>query len=103
LFGLFDDAERQAILDRTPRVERFDLGLQIDPGGRQLVQAHYRRVANRLQNAVVTASHVEYPPMHSGSSALASYPDSPADYGFNPAALFSVLEFDGGLPAPVDR
>ncbi len=57
LFGIFDDAQRQAVLDRTHRVEGFDLDVEIDALGRQLVDANDGRMADRFEYVFVCLSH----------------------------------------------
>ncbi len=51
--GIFDDAQREAVLDRAHRVEGLDLHVQIDVVGRDLVQSHDRRSADGFENIVV--------------------------------------------------
>ncbi len=52
-FGVVDDREREAVLDRRHRVERFDLDEHVDVVRRDAVQAHDRGVADRVEDAVV--------------------------------------------------
>ena len=54
--GLFDDADRQAVLDRGRRVE--ELGLHIDPHmlWRDAIEANAGRVADGVDDGVIEAS-----------------------------------------------
>ena len=47
--GGLDDAERQTILDRAQRIERLDLGVEIDIRRRELVEPHDRGAADGLR------------------------------------------------------
>jgi hypothetical protein len=49
--GILDDAQRQPVLDRTQRVERLDLHVEIDAGRRHVVDSHDRRTPDRLDDA----------------------------------------------------
>ena len=46
-----DHAKRQPVLDRTERIERFDLDPEVYPGRTKVVDAHHRRVADGFKNA----------------------------------------------------
>ena len=52
-FGRLDHPERQPVLDRAHRVERLELGVELDAGRRQPVQPHHRRAADGREDAVV--------------------------------------------------
>jgi hypothetical protein len=51
--GRLNDAECQAVLHRTERIERLDLDVQVDTRGRELVDANNRRVADRGQDVLM--------------------------------------------------
>jgi hypothetical protein len=53
-FGVLDDRARHPVLDRTQRVERFELDVDLDTGRCQLVEPDQRGVADGLQDVVVT-------------------------------------------------
>ena len=57
LLRRLDDAERQAVLHRAQRIEGLDLDVEVDARGRQPVDLHDRRVADRLQDALIFACH----------------------------------------------
>src|SRR4029079_19796153 len=48
-----DHAKCEAILDAAEWITRFELGIQLDAGGRELVDAHDGRLADRLRDVVV--------------------------------------------------
>ena len=48
-----DDRQRQAVLDRTARIERLDLGIEFDAGRGEPLQAHHRGAADGVEDAVV--------------------------------------------------
>ena len=54
--GLLDDADRQAILDRSRRVEEFRLHVEADMAWSEVPDPDARRVADRIEDAVVEAS-----------------------------------------------
>jgi hypothetical protein len=53
LLRALDDGACHAVLDRSQRVERLDLGVDVNSGRRQPVQPDQWCVANRLQNILV--------------------------------------------------
>ena len=50
LFRVLDDAERETILDRAERIERFDFDEEVDALRRELVDADDRCMADGLEN-----------------------------------------------------
>ncbi len=54
--GRLDDAERQPVLDRSGRVEGLEFDVGRDMGQRDPVDADHRRVAHRLEDAVIAAA-----------------------------------------------
>src|SRR4029079_10385287 len=50
--GRLDDAQRQPVFDRAERTEGFDLDVEIDALGAQLVDPHRRGVADRTEDGV---------------------------------------------------
>ena len=59
--GGLDDAERQPVLDRAERVERLELGEELDAFRREPREAHDRRVADRLEDGVIDPGHLHVP------------------------------------------
>jgi hypothetical protein len=57
----FDDAEREAVLHGAERVERLELDEQLDAVERQVVDAHDRRVADRVEDRAADAGHAVSP------------------------------------------
>ena len=55
-----DHAEREAVLHRAERIEGFDLHVQVHALGRQPVDPHHRRVADGLQDALISLAHGAY-------------------------------------------
>ena len=51
--GVFDDPEGQAILNRTHRVERFDLDVDIDIFRAQIINPDCWSVADSIENTLV--------------------------------------------------
>src|SRR5205823_9239222 len=47
---VLDDAERETILHRAERIERFDLDIEIDVRRRDVVDLHNRRLADGLED-----------------------------------------------------
>jgi hypothetical protein len=58
--GGLDDAEREPVLDRSERVEGFDLDVEVDVRRREPPDAHHRRASDRLEDAVVLG-HGRFP------------------------------------------
>ena len=56
-FGVFDDPQRQSVLDRTHRVEGFHFNKEIHAGRTQLVDANHRCVTDGSQYIVESFSH----------------------------------------------
>ena len=52
--GVLDDGARHAVLDRAHRVEGLELDVDVDARRRELVEAHHRRVADGVEDVVVT-------------------------------------------------
>jgi len=61
LLRLLDDIERQAVLDRSHRIERLDLDEEIDALGGELVQPYNRRPAYGFEYVFVSGRHVNKP------------------------------------------
>ena len=55
--GGFDHAEREPVLDGAERVERFELHVQLDTLGRDVVDAHDRRVADGVEDRIPDSGH----------------------------------------------
>ena len=52
-FGVLDDAEGEAVFDGAEGVEGFDLDVEVDAGGGEVVDADDGRVADGSQDVVV--------------------------------------------------
>jgi len=50
-FGSFDHSESQPVLDRTKRVERLQLHVEVNVRRRKVIDLNRRSIADRLQNA----------------------------------------------------
>ena len=59
LFGRLDHPESQSVLDRTKRIEGFNLHEKVHALRRQTVDPHHRRIANRLEDILVFPSHAD--------------------------------------------
>src|SRR5690606_33831708 len=84
-FGVEDDGERQAVLDRAAGIEGFDLGVQGDARRRHAVEAHDGRAADGVEDALV--DHGRRPVL--GEGTCRAGPDgqiSPERPGAPPAA-----------------
>ena len=73
LFRVFDDAEREAILDRTHRVEGLDFDVQVDAFRCELVEADDWRPTDGLQDIVEALGHGDLP---RSLVLLAEWPES---------------------------
>ncbi len=56
-FGVFDDAEGEAVLDGAEGVEGFDFDVEVDVGGSELVDANDRGVADGAEDVVEFSLH----------------------------------------------
>jgi len=54
---------RQPVLDRAQWVERFDLDEEVHALRRQMIDPDHRRIADRLDDALIFPSHVTFCPV----------------------------------------
>ncbi len=52
MFGVFDDAEGEAVFDGAERVEGFDFDVEVDAGGGEVVDADDGGVADGAEDVV---------------------------------------------------